>query len=215
MQHFYIDGYNLFFRTIRTDPESDFKSQREKIIREIATKIQQAGMRATLVFDSQFKQGPRERHSLRELEIHYTDEGQTADDYILETLRRCARPREETVVTSDKRLAWFARLKGANTVNVEDFLKILDRISRKKMRTQKEAPMPKTVPKHVLKRVTLEEHYEKLFQEMLEKGEMPSEPKESKKRKSAEQQENKESKNDFERWLDAFQREVGENNDGA
>lgn len=171
--HYYIDGYNLLFRTVRAADDGDLRTQREKVIVELAAKINIAALDATLVFDSQFKAGPGEILCLESLDIHFTDEGVTADDYIIDSLRRAEHPRSITVVTSDGRLAWRARRKMAQSMPVEEFLALLNRIYRKKKRLEAE-PIPKVVVEVApvkKKRLTADEKYAAIFEEKLKAAE--------------------------------------------
>jgi predicted RNA-binding protein with PIN domain len=123
--HYYIDGYNLMFRLLRS--RGDLQSQRDHVIRDLNDKISAAGMDASLVFDATFTQDNRTRSHFGNLEILFTDEGETADEYIIDELRHSPTPRRETVVTSDKALARHARDLSAKTESVEDFMCRLNR----------------------------------------------------------------------------------------
>ncbi len=144
--HYYIDGYNLLFRILRAG--DDLTKQRETIIEDLSHKIALLGIDATLVFDSQYQLGESTRSHLRNLEILYTDYQQTADDLILKELKREPNPQQHTVVTSDKKLAWYARRKSAKTETVEEFFAWLNKAYKNKLRHQKQAKeSPKEIPK--------------------------------------------------------------------
>lgn len=130
--HYYIDGYNLLFRLLRYD--SDLRKQREQIIQNLSVKIEFLGLDATLVFDSQYQEGESTRGHLKSLEIFFTSEGETADEFIIQELKNCKDPRKETVVTSDKKLAWRARRKAAQSESVEAFVEWLNIRCRNKRR---------------------------------------------------------------------------------
>src|SRR5262245_23155228 len=132
--HYYIDGYNLMYRMMRAG--DDLKRQRESIISPLNKKFQVLNINASIVFDAQFHFGEGTRSHLLALEICFTDEGETADDYILDKLKASPNPRQETVITSDKRLSWRARRLLAHTQSVEEFLNALEKRYQNFLRRQ-------------------------------------------------------------------------------
>lgn len=126
--HYYIDGYNLMFRVLRAGDE--LKIQREQVISDLAEKIQTVGLNATLVFDAQYQAGEGSRGAKGTLEIRFTDEGETADDFILRKLKASSSPELETIVTSDRRLAHRARRLLAHSLSVDEFMDWLGRRHR-------------------------------------------------------------------------------------
>lgn len=145
--HYFIDGYNLMFKTL--SPGIDLKSQREQVILTLNEKVQALKLNATIVFDAQYQLGEGSRSHFQTLEICFTDEGETADDYILRAIKRSKNPKLETVVTSDKKLAERSRRLLANTQSVKQFLDWLEK---------KYAHMPeeKSAPKKM--KIVLKEH---------------------------------------------------------
>lgn len=123
--HYFIDGYNLLFRVTKANEE--LERNRNAFIRDLSEKVTLLHIDATLVFDSQFQPGEISRSHVNRLEVIYTNEGETADDCILRLLAATANPFNETIVTSDKRLAWRARRKGAKSETVERFVKEIER----------------------------------------------------------------------------------------
>jgi len=134
--HYYIDGYNLMYRVLTAD--DDLQTQRQEIIQELNEKIQVLELNATVVFDSQYQYGYGARSHLNYLEICFTDQGETADDYIVNELNSSTTPQQETVVTSDNKLAWRVRQRNAKTVSIEEFMSWLNTRYKKKKRAQKE-----------------------------------------------------------------------------
>ncbi len=120
--HYYVDGYNLLFRHFsQAFNEAPLQSQREQIIQDLSTKVQLLNLDITLVFDAMYQYGSATRSHYKQLEIVFTAQGETADEYILAELMSAPNPRNETVVTSDKRLAWHARRRAAKSESVEEF----------------------------------------------------------------------------------------------
>lgn len=130
--HYYIDGYNLMFRVLRAGDE--LQVRREKIIHDLNQKVQFLELDATLVFDAHYHYGEASRTHFNHLEILFTSEGESADELILHELKSERIPGEHTVVTSDKKLAWLARRKHAKTESVEEFLDWVNRRYKNKIR---------------------------------------------------------------------------------
>lgn len=143
--HYFIDGYNLMFRILRAG--DDLQSQREKIIHDLHEKIQLLDLDVTLVFDAQYQYGDETRSHLHPLEICFTREGETADDYIIGALKAAPNHRQETVITSDNKLAWRARRHLAKTESIEEFMSWLNKRYRNKvaqMKQKRPASKPST-----------------------------------------------------------------------
>lgn len=219
--HYFIDGYNLMFRILRAG--DDLQLQRESIIRDLNRKIEVVGLDVTIVFDAQYQSGESSRSHLQHLEICFTSQGETADELILRQLQHDKNPRQQTIVTSDKKLAWLARRRGAQTETVEDFLKSLNNRVKNKLKRSKLTPPPdiippikKITPPSTQKSSTEEcfeyylEQFEISFQKMAEsqaikKVEIES-PKKRKKPKTKKIQD--EGLSNMERWMKAFERKL-------
>lgn len=189
--HYLIDGYNLLFRTAFGKEGESFTKEREKVIQNLSKEIASASFSASIVFDAAFQEGPSEKQNKGELEIIYTEMGESADDWIIQEVKRSAKPSLLIVVTSDRKLAWRARMKGAQSIPVEDFLKLVRRVVRKKQQKPKPSPaLPQFTQKE--KQPTPSEVYEKAFEEQLG----PIVPKKKKE---------EEELSDHQRWLKAFE----------
>lgn len=133
--HYFIDGYNLLFRLLHGS--ENLQSQREAIIYDLNRKISLVKIDVSIVFDSTFQMGGRTRTHYDQLEILFTAEGETADEYIMDEIKNHAHPQQETVVTSDKKLAWRVRNRSAHTETVEEFILWLNRAYKNKLRQLK------------------------------------------------------------------------------
>lgn len=175
--HYFIDGYNLLFRM--KNAKDDLASQREAFIYDLNKKISLVKIDVSIVFDATSQIGGRTRSHFHELEILFTAEGETADEYILEEIHNSLSPQQETIVTSDKKLAWYARRCSARTESVEDFMSWLNRAYKNKFRQVKKTKSPVSFPsqppslspvpqsKIPLKGAPLEaykDHYERIFE---------------------------------------------------
>lgn len=217
--HYYIDGYNLMFRLLH-DADS-LTERRQQLIIDLNNKIQFLELDVTIVFDSQFLPGESTRGHFKQLEVLFSGYGETADDLIIEKVRAESKPKQVTVVTSDKKLAWFARRCDANTESVEHFIKWINQRHRNKLRKPlkkvgvvltlpvipvSESPTVASAPEECF------DYYLKQFEEGLEKLEVPK-PKpvemEQKKQKHTKKPkknlEREKGVSDMDRWLRIFE----------
>lgn len=148
--HYYIDGYNLLFRSHSGNVDAnDFRSCRESLIDILNAKIAGLKLHVTVVFDSQYIPGEGSRSHFKHLEILYTPSGMTADDFILRELQFCPAPERKIVITSDKLLAAKARHCNARTESIDEFLGWLNKRHKNKLKPGKPKhpkPKPKASP---------------------------------------------------------------------
>lgn len=225
--HYYVDGYNLIFRTL-SGGES-LQQRRERLISELNEKSEWLKLSITLVFDSQYQKSDSTRHHYKTLEIYYTDEKETADDYIIRVLKQHTEKEQLTVVTSDQLLAWRARREGAITLSSEEFIGMLKRRAKNKfdhVKRELRAPpvqkvdlpelLPEPLPKKkrgVVIRQKADEYYLEKF-EAFEEGESEVKDSEEKKstlkahpKKEVKPAKQKKYESDHDRWLREFTRE--------
>lgn len=138
--HYFVDGYNMLFRL--KHGRGDLQRQREQIIYDLNEKAALANLNISIVFDAYFQLGEGSRSHFDSVEILFTAKGQTADEFIIKEISRSLHPRRETVVTSDKDLAWHAKRLHAHTETVEGFLERLNKTHQKKQK-QVSTPLPK------------------------------------------------------------------------
>ncbi|MBA3956980.1 MAG: NYN domain-containing protein [Parachlamydiaceae bacterium] len=213
--HYYIDGYNLIFRSLGVS--DDFTQKRQQFIEDLNAIAKLLDLEMTLVFDSCYQVGEGTRSHYNHLEILYSGQGEIADTLILERVQEERFPNRVTVVTSDKKLAWFARRCSAKTEAAEAFMGSIKRRCLNRLKPKPVKVKPKSVPKIAPQpEAPVEEcfeYYLKQFEEKL-KTEPPlprpkSQPTKRKSRKIKQAPENVLS--DMERWLRAF--EEGGNRD--
>lgn len=143
--HYTIDGYNLLFYLFGPLLQPDFSVKRDQLIQELNSKISLLALDVTVVFDSHLCSGEGSRSHFHHLEILFTPEGITADDFIIQTLGLVKDATKEIVVTNDRTLALRARHQLASTQGVEHFLNWLDRrYSNKKQGSSKPITRHKT-----------------------------------------------------------------------
>lgn len=166
--HYLIDGYNLLFSLIQEG--KNLQSKREAIIRDLNVKASSTKLNVSIVFDAAYHSGGPSRFHFDALEILYTAEGESADDYIINKIQYSSEPQQETVVTSDKALGRKVRHFSGKTETVEHFLDWLDRsfhnkISKKKVKKTLALSIPQTEISSIntpLEELT--EHYLKIFE---------------------------------------------------
>lgn len=144
--HYYIDGYNLLFRLMHK-AHDDLQTHREAIILDINKKAALLKLDISIVFDSTFQLGDRTRAHYDALEILFTAHGETADEYIIDELKQSTQPQKETVVTSDKKLAWRARTLSAHTESINDFLLWINKSYKNRQQRLRKANLPLKSPR--------------------------------------------------------------------
>ena len=131
-----IDGYNLLFRIAKPNPTLEKK--RDELIQELDQIISEFALKVSIVFDGA---NPAYLHTMRHhfnaLEIIYTYEDMTADEYIIQEVS--ASPKQWVIITSDRSLSLQCIHLGAQTETIEAFLAFLKKKQDKKRRRQKEA----------------------------------------------------------------------------
>lgn len=143
--HFYIDGYNLLFRLLH--PGEELQKVRDQIKEDLAKKINLLEMDATLVFDSHYQEEGLSSVHIQRLKVVYTAKGETADEFILHEIKDSKSPQNITVITSDKKLAWLCRRRLANTESVENFIVLLNKRYKNKVKPKIQPTPPKLPPK--------------------------------------------------------------------
>lgn len=231
--HYWIDGYNLLFRLQHGHPDPDLQHAREWILEELNQKISVSQIEISIVFDATWQKGESSHSHLGALEIFFTGQGETADQYILDQLLHLTNLKQETVVTSDKGLAYQVRNHGAHTQSVEAFMLWLNRLYKNKLQQRRKKPLdsfhpPLSFPLLSKSKETVLEGREKDYLEIFEKRakkllEAEKKEKESiqpllknkrrqpKPRKDPFEESKKENphfKTDHERWLEAFERDL-------
>ena len=221
--HYYIDGYNLLFRNC--EAKDQLQKYRDSLLEYFNKSIHLLGLNATIVFDSQYREGEATRGHLIDLEVIFTGEGETADDYIVKALESRHSVGIQMVVTSDKKLAWRARLAGALTQTSEDFLSWMERrIQNKQKKPSKKknfiqplvTPQAKPeVSKELSITSTAEEcvdYYQSVFESRYNEMEASkpvrksSKPKKIKKKIPSKEEPTVIS--DYDRWLNIFEKKT-------
>lgn len=166
-----IDGYNLLFRLLHKGKA--VKEAREEMIESMSKKVNFIHLPITLVFDSGFQPGWASSKIDGDLEVLYTNEGETADEWLIRYVKNLGAEDQVTIVTSDNRLKVHLLRKGVKLLTSEEFMRFLNSRVRTIIKQMRDDKVPKKKPALPEKRVAKGslEYYEALFQERL--GEEP------------------------------------------
>jgi predicted RNA-binding protein with PIN domain len=129
-----VDGYNLFFHI--TKNPNPFQKKRDQIVQLLDQEIVKSGLQVTAVFDSSEKRnsGITRKH-LEGIEVIFTSEGLSADEYILEMIACSSTPQQLTIVTEDQELLRKSRSLGSLTMQIPEFLALMIKKQRRKSKT--------------------------------------------------------------------------------
>ena len=142
MKHYFIDGYNLLFR-VHGKPRS-LQQKRNELIHLINQEATLFNLNITLVFDGAHMDATDlVRGHFNAIEIVYTRQKQTADEYILDELHHKTNPAIEVVITSDNQLASACKSMGAKTESIESFLSFLSNKHKKAQKKRIEQSLQK------------------------------------------------------------------------
>lgn len=119
-----IDGYNVLrnWPQFEREWEENWEHARKHLIRMVGNYAAHEGHRVILVFDGQFTKQKRAKRSRQHgIEIVYTAQGQTADEYITQWVQRRSDDRHVEVITSDRGLARDVMQHGAEVLSTLEF----------------------------------------------------------------------------------------------
>lgn len=223
--HYYVDGYNLLFSIVEVQEE--LRKQRDEVFGKLIHILEELQLDVTIVFDAAHQPGEVAWTRTRGVRVVYTGEGETADSYIVSALRKEPKGRRQTVVTSDKRLAWEIRQDStAATVDVVPFVhwvqsryrnlhrrrnKIIDRTLDVATTTRVPPPKRETEPAQANTPEECFDYYHRVFSQTAEALPEDSAPQKqaeasasAKKRKKRQPTNEPSNMSDEARWLHLF-----------
>lgn len=121
-----IDGNNVMGQT--PGWHRDKSESRRLLLAKVAAFARAKRARVTVVFDGEPDRVAPDDSAVRGVKVLYAERGSDADARIEKLVEASADPRGLTVVTSDRRLAFAVRARGATVVRSGDFRKQLDRV---------------------------------------------------------------------------------------
>ncbi len=101
--------------------------------KELVAFLTNIPLKMRVVFDSPKEGGPDlpVRSKKGSLEILFAPRDLCADKYILEILSLTKKPKEVTLVTSDRPLCFYAKDHGVATLSIEEFLALVEKKQKK------------------------------------------------------------------------------------
>lgn len=206
----------------------ELQSLREELIETLNEKAERFGLGITIVFDAMHQPDASTRSHFRSVEIIFTARRESADHYLLRIIEEAEFPSAITLVSSDRDLAWKARLKGAHTLSVENFLCMVKegRHSHRGLKPKQKIQSPPPSPKRALPKLKQEaepssqsladpelEKYRQAFEERLaQEKPIPIKPSnavpkdQSKQRRpKVRRKDSSPGESDFERWRRLFE----------
>ncbi len=131
--HYLIDGYNLLFRIAKS--RRSLEKKRLELISDLNDAIAPLRIGATLVFDGADEHiAYATRARFDALDIVYTTKALSADEWILDYLEQTAHPSQYTVVSNDRELLGRSKLLQAETLNLNQFMDLLQKKQARKKR---------------------------------------------------------------------------------
>jgi predicted RNA-binding protein with PIN domain len=103
-EYLFVDGYNIInsWDNLRKLSDVSLETARNELIEIMSEYQQYTGIKVIVVFDAHLLKGSIGRKEIiNKVEIVYTKEGETADQYIERTLDRIGRIKKIRVATSD------------------------------------------------------------------------------------------------------------------
>jgi len=126
--HYIIDGYNLIFNI--SNRSFGLEDNRKEILNNLKITFLDIESNLKIVFDGK---GPDiSFESFQLIQVIFTPEKMSADDYILEIVSTSLHPSRITVVSSDKSLNRQCKYLGANIMVIKEFLNWIKKRSSKR-----------------------------------------------------------------------------------
>jgi len=120
-----VDGHNLIGRGAFPDIHLSDPDDEGLLVRRLQAYASRTHQRLTVVFDHGLPGGPCDVLSGGGVQVVFATLSRTADGILRERIQRARRPREITIVTSDRQLAKFAEQRGCRVVPSEVFARRL------------------------------------------------------------------------------------------
>lgn len=158
-----VDGYNFInaWDKLREIAKDDLEAARKKLIDILADFSGYRGYKITVVFDSHLVKGARRKKELvNNIEVVFTKEGETADNYIEKYVYENAKHESITVVTSDYLEQLIVLGNGAVRMPPRELIYEVENYKRE---------LEKNAGKSVIKKDRLEDTLDNTFLEELEK----------------------------------------------
>lgn len=129
-----VDGYNMIGawpELVRFKNQDNLEDARELLLQRLSNYAKYEGLPIIVVFDAQFVPGITKNYSKYQLEVVFTEEGETADSYIervageLNTILT-----QVTVATSDLAEQWVVFSQGALRTSARELYKAVQKTEK-------------------------------------------------------------------------------------
>lgn len=142
-----VDGYNVIgaWPELSFLKDRDLEAARDKLIEWMAEYQSYTGYRVVVVFDAQFVRGVKRKSKKHQVEVVFTHEDETADEYIEQKAIEWKNTRTQIIVaTSDYTEQWAIFGQGALRISSRELLfeiqEMSKQIEKKIKRIQEKMP---------------------------------------------------------------------------
>ncbi|HDU7439164.1 NYN domain-containing protein [Listeria monocytogenes] len=142
-----VDGYNVIgaWPELSYLKDRDLEAARDKLVEWMAEYQSYTGYRVVVVFDAQFARGVKRKSKKYQVEVVFTHEDETADEYIEQKAIEWKNVRTQIMVaTSDYTEQWAIFGQGALRISSRELLfeiqEMSKQIGKKIKRIQEEMP---------------------------------------------------------------------------
>ncbi|MBC1350656.1 NYN domain-containing protein [Listeria welshimeri] len=142
-----VDGYNVIgaWPELSFLKDRDLEAARDKLIEWMAEYQSYTGYRVVVVFDAQFVRGVKRKSKKHQVEVVFTHEDETADEYIEQKAIEWKNARTQIIVaTSDCTEQWAIFGQGALRISSRELLfeiqEMSKQIEKKIKRIQEKMP---------------------------------------------------------------------------
>ncbi|MBC2043054.1 NYN domain-containing protein [Listeria welshimeri] len=142
-----VDGYNVIgaWPELSFLKDRDLEAARDKLIEWMAEYQSYIGYRVVVVFDAQFVRGVKRKSKKHQVEVVFTHEDETADEYIEQKAIEWKNARTQIIVaTSDYTEQWAIFGQGALRISSRELLfeiqEMSKQIEKKIKRIQEKMP---------------------------------------------------------------------------
>ncbi|MGX7195887.1 NYN domain-containing protein [Enterococcus olivae] len=129
-----VDGYNMIGawpELVLLKKQDRMEDAREALLQRLSNYAKYEGLRVIVVFDAQLVPGITQNYTKYQLEVVFTEEGETADSYIERVAGELNdRLTQVTVATSDLAEQWVVFSQGALRTSARELYKMLEKTEK-------------------------------------------------------------------------------------
>lgn len=129
-----VDGYNMIGawpELVLLKKRDRMEDAREALLQRLSNYAKYEGLRVIVVFDAQLVPGITQNYTKYQLEVVFTEEGETADSYIERVAGELNdRLTQVTVATSDLAEQWVVFSQGALRTSARELYKMLEKTEK-------------------------------------------------------------------------------------